>query len=215
MNIIILGPQGSGKGTQAKILVEKYKLFYMESGDLSRELAKNNPKIKDIMTRGELIPQGMMTEYVSEYLEKNCPDGKNILFDGYPRFVPQYQYLKDWLVGKNSKIDVVILLEISQEETVKRLSGRRVCTKCEANYNLFTSPKPKTATKCDICGGELIQRYDDYPEAIVERLKEFHRNTDPMVEMIEKEGLLFRIDGERPIEEISADLEKIVGSKNG
>lgn len=183
MNILILGPQGSGKGTQARLISRKYKLFYFESGEFSRRLTEENPTIKKIVGKGELIPQGIMTNYVSEYLDKKVPGRDNILFDGYPRFIKQYQFLEEWLEEKDKKIDMVFLLEIGKEETIKRLLLRK--------------------------------REDDYPEAIEKRLDEYHKNTDPMIEVMEKGGVLERVDGERPIEVIFQDIVGRIDAKYG
>jgi len=203
MNIIILGPPGSGKGTQARRLVEALNLFYFESGEFSRELSKTNPRIEKIVNSGGLIPEEEMTKYVSEYLEKEVPGGRNILFDGYPRFIPQYKFLEHWLENEGSKIDKVFLFEISDKETIHRLSARRICRKCGTVYNLITNPP--SGERCE-CGGELIQRDDDKPEVIEERLEVYRQNTLPMVEYIEKKGILERVDGERPIDTIFSDL---------
>ena len=127
MNLIILGPPGSGKGTQARLLASALGLFYFETGKFSRELAKKDPRIDEIINkRGELIPEEEMTSYVRESLEEKVPNAQKILFDGYPRFVTQYKFLESWLRGKNSKIDKVILLEVSEKEVIRRLSARRM-----------------------------------------------------------------------------------------
>lgn len=203
MNIIILGPPGSGKGTQARRIVEFLNLFYFESGEFSRKLAKASPRIEKIVGGGGLIPEEEMTKYVAEYLEKEIPGGRNILFDGYPRFITQYKFLEHWLENEGSRIDKVFLFEVSDKETIRRLSARRICGKCGTVYNLITNPPPGERCKC---GGELIQRDDDKPEVIKERLKVYKENTLPMVEYIEKRGILERVDAERPIDTIYLDL---------
>lgn len=210
MNIILLGPQGSGKGTQAKFLAEKLGLFYIEMGSILREAAKENPQIDEMINkRGEMAPDDLTASILKAKLEKERPNLTNLLFDGFPRSVAQYQLLKGWFLSKGTKIDKAILLEISEEETIRRLSGRRICSKCGNVYNLTTNPPP--GGKCP-CGGELIQREDDYPEAIKTRLSLYHQITSPLVEAMEKEGILVRINGERPIEVISKELlEKLQG----
>lgn len=207
MNIIILGPPGSGKGTQAKKLSETFNLYYFESGGFVRELAKKNSRIKGILERGELVPEEEMTRYVSEYLGDKVPTMDNIVFDGYPRFINQYKFLKKWLENKGSKINKVFLLEVSDNEVIKRLSARRICERCTAVYNLVTNPPPGEMCQCM---GRLIQRQDDKPQVIRERLEGFRRETLPMVEYIESEGLLQRINGERPIEVIFSDIRSVV-----
>jgi adenylate kinase len=211
MNIILLGPQGSGKGTQAKFLAEKLGLFYIEMGGILREAAKVNPQIDEMINKkGQLVPDGLTLSILKSKLEKEKLDLTNLLFDGFPRSVAQYQLLKEWFTQKGVKIDKAILLEISEEETIRRLSARRICPKCGNVYNLVTTPKPING-KC-ACGGELIQRKDDFPEAIKTRLSLYNQVTFPLVEVMEKEGILVRVKGERPIEVISQYLlEKLQG----
>lgn len=204
MILIIIGPPGSGKGTQANVLIERFNLYHFETGKFSRELTQINSRIKKIVEKGELIPEDEMTRYVKESLEENESVLENILFDGYPRFPTQYEDLKTWLGTKNSKIDKVIYLNVSDQEVIRRLSARRICEKCGEVYNLVTNP-PK-GENCDKCKGPLIQRDDDKPDVIRTRLANFHVNTDPMMQLMENDGILIRIDGERPIEVISRDL---------
>lgn len=206
MNLIILGPQGSGKGTQAKLIAKKLNLFYFESGDFLRDLAKTDSRINEIINKkGVLLPDQEIFSYVSKYLEKNDPDFKNFILDGYPRSVKQYQYLKDWLQEKGSVIDKAILLNISEKESLKRLSARRICEDCGNLYNLITNPPPKGVCEC---GGKLIQREDDQPDAIKKRLAEYQKQTMPVIDQFRKEGILLEIDGERPIETIFQDILK-------
>lgn len=205
MIIIILGPPGSGKGTQAQLLADKLGLFYFESGRFSRELAKKDSRIAKVIGRGDLIPEDEMTKYVSEYLEEDVRDVNNILFDGYPRFVTQYKFLKDWLKSKGAEIDYVILLEVGEKEIIKRLSARRADKKTGKIYNLITNPPPK-----DIPKSRLVQRRDDKPEVIKERLNEYRKNTLPMINFIKKEGILIEVDGEQPIEVIFGKTIKLL-----
>lgn len=205
MNILILGAPGSGKGTQGKILAEKFGLYYFEGGDFSRQLAKKDKRISQIVAKGELIPESEMTAYVVDFLDKTVPSGKNILFDGYPRFVGQYVSLKNWLVGKGTKLDKALFLEISDEVVIRRLSTRRICKKCGSTYNLFTKLS-ETENVCDKCGGTLMQRNDDQPEIIKERLNEYKNNVEPLIEYLDKEGILLKINGEKPITEITQNI---------
>lgn len=205
MNIILLGPQGSGKGTQAKFLAEKLGLFYIEMGAILRETAKENSQLNEIVNqKGGLVPDELTLTVLKDKLEKEKPDLTNLLFDGFPRSVKQYELLKEWFSQKGVKIDKVLLLEIGEQETIRRLSARRICSQCGNVYNLITNP-PTNGGKCS-CGGELIQRQDDTPEAIKNRLALYNEVTTPLVDLLEKEGLLIRVDGERPIDTISQDL---------
>jgi len=209
MNIIILGLPGSGKGTQSKILSERLDLFYFEAGGFSRQLAKTNPSIKEIVNSGRLIPEEEMTKLVFDYLEKNVPLEKDILFDGYPRFVGQFEALKNWMASRGKKIDWVIFLEVDEEESIKRLSSRRVCPKCGSVYNLITNP-PKKDTICDVCQVSLFQRADDKEEVIRRRFEEYKKNVLPLVDFIRNEDFFIKVNGEAKIEDVTAEiLEKI------
>jgi len=166
------------------------------------------------MEKGELIPEEEMTRYVSDFLEDNVDDFDNILFDGYPRFVTQYQFLENWLKEKGSAIDVVIVLGVGEDEIIKRLSARRVCAKCEKVYNLITNPPPEG--KCE-CGGELVLREDDKPEVIKERFEWYRENTLPMIEHVRKvsSGKVVEVDGARPIDAVHKDiLGRVKSAKN-
>ena len=208
MNVLILGPQGSGKGTQVKLLSEKLGLFSFESGNFLREKAKSDPRIDEIINkRGELLPDEETFSLVRDYLKEKVPTLDNFILDGYPRSLKQYQLLVDWLKEEGKKIDLAILLNISDKEAVRRLSARVVCEKCGTVYNLITNPPPGDRCKC---GGNLTQRPDDRPEAIEKRLEAYHRVTAPIIELLKKEEILVEVDGERPIETISEELLKIV-----
>lgn len=211
MNIILLGSPASGKGTQAEMLAEKLKLFYFQTGDFSRELAKKDERIKKIVNSGKLIPQGLMTEYVKVFLEKNLPKDKDVLFEGYPRFIPQYKFLQKWMRQNGRTIDYVISLDISEKEAIKRLSSRRVCKECKKTYNLITNPPTKKNT-CE-CGKKLYQRKDDNPESIKIRFQYYRDNTKKLIDYVDKKGLLIRVDGERPIDVIFKDILKKIGYK--
>ena len=208
MNILILGPQGSGKGTQVKLLSERLGFFSFESGNFLREKAKSDPRIDEIINKkGELLPDEETFNLVRDYLKENVPTLDNFILDGYPRSLKQYQFLVDWLKEEGKKIDLAILLNISDKEAVRRLSARVVCEKCGSVYNLITNLPP--GGKCK-CGGNLIQRPDDKPEAVEKRLQAYHATTFPLIEILKKDGLLVTVDGERPIKVISTDLLKIV-----
>jgi adenylate kinase len=135
MNIIILGAPASGKGTQAALLAEKFGLYLLQTGELSRSLAKKDERIKEIVDSGKLIPEEEMTMYVLDFLHKEKPNLKNILFEGFPRFVSQYDALEKFLKSKGDDIDLVISIDISKKEAVKRISSRRICEKCGKVYS--------------------------------------------------------------------------------
>lgn len=206
MNILILGSSGSGKRTQAKMLADKFNLHYVEMGNLLREAAKKNPAIDErINKQGQLVSAEEAFSTLKEYLEKKSWKD-NIIFDGYPRMVKQHQLLKEWLTEKGKKVDLAIELEISEKESIRRLSARRTDPKTGKIYNLVTAPKPDS----EIDVKSLIQRDDDKPEAIKVRLDWYQENVAPLIEILEKEGVLEKVDGERPIDEIQKDLVALV-----
>jgi adenylate kinase len=211
MNIVLLGSPASGKGTQAEILCQKFGLYHLSTGDLTRKLMETDPEIKKAYTEGKLIPHELITMHVINFLDQKKPDLKDILFEGFPRFIPQYDALDSFLKNKGDDIDAIISLDISKEEAVKRISSRRMCSKCGENFNVVTKP-PKTEGVCDKCGGELIQRPDDNPEAVEVRFQYYIENTKELIDYIDQKGKLTRVNAERPIDEIARDLESIVNA---
>jgi len=206
MNIIIFGPQGSGKGTQAKKLASHFNLFYISTGDLLRELTKEDKDLNEkINIKGELLSDNEIFSIMTNFLESQKKvDG--IVFDGYPRSAPQYSMLEKWLEKKGENVDVALLLEISEKESIKRLSARRMDPRTGSIYNLVTAPKPGPEVDID----SLIQREDDKPEAIKKRLDLYIESTNPLLDVFEKEKILVKVDGERPIDVIQKDLIGIV-----
>lgn len=209
MNIVLLGSPASGKGTQAEILSKKFDLFHLSTGDVARKLAETDPRIKEIINSGKLIPAEEITMHVLDFLEKNKPDLKDILFEGFPRFVSQYEALDNFLKSKGDDIDVVISLEVPMEEAIKRISARWMCSKCGETYNTETNP-PKTSGICDKCDSSLVQRDDDKPEAVKTRFEYYVKNTKELIDYIDSKGKLTRVNGDRSIGEIAKDLERIV-----
>lgn len=213
MNIVLLGAPASGKGTQADLLSEKLKLFHFQTGKLSRDLAKKNKRIKKIVNSGKLIPEEEMTMYALDYLSKLKPKYENILFEGFPRFISQYEALEEFLKTKGDDIDFVISLDIDEKEAIKRLSSRRTCARCGEVYNIITNPPAKRGV-CE-CGGKLIQREDDKPKSIKVRFKYYKENTKKLIDYLDKRKKLTRIDAARPIEVIFQDILEKLGVKNG
>jgi adenylate kinase len=207
MNILLIGPQGSGKGTQARILCEKHNFFYFESGAYLRRIADDHPELKEWLASGKLVPDTEMTSYLTAFLDsKNLYD--DIIFDGFPRTPEQYNFMKNWLEDKHVTLDLVLYLKISEEETIKRLSSRRQDPATGKIYNLETDPPP-----ADIDLDTLVQRDDDKPEGIKKRLELFHSRTQPLIEILEKETEVAVIDGEQPIEKIASEIEEVVQKK--
>ena len=204
MNILLLGPQGSGKGTQARLLMAKFGFSYLSTGDLLREISKTNEELNAMMKSGTFIPDEITFGYVTKYLEeKNIFD--KMIFDGFPRSIKQYELIKNWLAGKGTKIDVCIDLQISEEETVRRLSSRRLDPETGKIYNLVTDPPGS-----EVDQGKLIQREDDKPESIKKRLEWTKSLTGPLLDLLKNEIEVVEVNGERSVSEIQSDLVKIV-----
>ena len=212
MNILILGPQGSGKGTQAQMVAEKLGLFYIEAGDMLRRLASQNQLVDKIINKeGKLLPDEETFSFLKGEIEKSAPDLNNLVFDGFPRSIKQYDLLKEWFHQKGLRLDLAIFLGISEKETIKRLSARRTCEKCGKVYNLISNPPPGCVCPC---GGNLIQREDDTPQAIKVRLNIYRKTTAPLISQLEKEGILVRLNGQRPIKTIFTDILEIAKKHN-
>jgi adenylate kinase len=204
--IVIIGPQGSGKGTQAIALADNYNLANVSTGVMFREAIKNQTDlglaVKAIIDRGDLVPDDLTNELVKERLAKaDCLPG--FILDGYPRNLAQAEYLLS-----HQQITQVLEIWISDEEAVKRISGRRMCS-CGATYHLEYHP-PLVADKCDRCGANLFQRDDDTVAAVAQRLKIYHQETESIISFFHKKGLHYRINGEQRIPEVSQDIYKIL-----
>lgn len=208
MNILLLGPQGSGKGTQGRLLAEKFGFLYLSAGDILREAAKTNKEVKDLLSTGAFFPDEVTFGFVTKYLEEK-KTFDNLILDGFPRGIKQYQMMKDWLAKKGTKIDICLNLEISEEETIRRLSARRQDPETGKIYNLISDPPPAGVDQ-----SKLVQRSDDKPEAIKKRLGWSKTIVEPLIELLRKEIKVFDIDGERAIDQIQSGLVKVVEKEN-
>ncbi len=204
MNILIFGPQGSGKGTQAKLIAERMGFTHLSTGQMLRDIAKNDVNLANILDQGLLVDDQMLLEYLFTYLQNNNVYDK-LIIDGTPRTLYQYKEIINWFKSKGKPITLAIYLEISDAEALRRLSARRQHKITGEIYNLVTNPPSS-----DIKDADLIQRDDDKPESIQKRLNAFHVQTEPIVKLMQEDGILFKVDGERPIEEIYSDLKKEV-----
>lgn len=217
-NILFLGPQGSGKGTQSVLVSNKLGIPIVAVGKLFRqEIAKNTglgKAMEEYILRGDRVPSMMVNQAMSERISES-DTANGMILDGYPRTVEQAKALDKILADLGDrKVSHVLYIKVSDTESMRRLLGRRVCsnTKCEANYHVDSNPPKKEEGKCDVCGSELVARQDDTPEAIKKRLELYHKDTEPLVEFYESRGLLHRIDGEQPIEKVDEVLLGIIGS---
>ena len=202
MNIIMLGAPGAGKGTQAAVLCEHFGIPTISTGNMIREALKNGTemglKAKSFMDEGKLVPDEVVIGIVKERLSQDdC--SKGFILDGFPRTIPQAQALLDSGVD----IDKVLDIEVPDEAITKRMSGRRVCSKCANSYHVEYK-KPKVEGVCDACGGELIQRKDDAPETVLARLAEYHQMTEPLKDFYKKLGKLTVVEGQEEVADTTA-----------
>lgn len=208
MNIVIIGPQASGKGTQAEKLTKAYNLVHLEMGRVLRMISKEDTpigkSIKELINKGILVSDEVIKQVMNKYL-KRVSEMNSVIFDGFPRTLSQAMYLESFLSENGKKIDLVIYLALPQKITVERLNSRRVCEKCGAVFNLLTKPS-RTKGFCDECGEKLIVREDETPQAISKRLKLFEKETQPVIKFYEKKGILERIDARLKIEEIFNEI---------
>jgi len=201
MKLIFIGPQGCGKGTQAVLLSKKLGVPHISMGDLLRDAEGELKKeIDSHINKGNLAPLSIIEKLLKQRLEK--PDvEKGFILDGFPRDLKQAELLKDII-----NIDKIILINISDEEAIKRISGRVHCENCKAGYNTKTSPKPLQEGICDRCKSKLVQRKDDYEEAVKRRLEIYHSETEPILEHYKDK--VIQINGEQSIEKIAQDIEE-------
>lgn len=208
-SIIFLGPPGAGKGTQSQLLKERDGFIQISTGDILREAVKNQTPLgieaQKYMNEGKLVPDELIINLIAEKLEELKE--KNIIFDGFPRTIPQAEALKELLNKKGRKIDAVILFKIDDEEVIKRLSGRRVCPNCGAVYHVIYNP-PKNDNLCDKCGTQLIQRDDDKEEVIKNRLQVYNQQTAPLIEYYK--NMILTIDATANPEDIYNNIKNML-----
>ena len=192
MNLLIIGAPGAGKGTMSNMIVETYGVTHVSTGDMLRHEISVQSEIgktaKEYIDKGGLVPDSIIEDIIKERLSKDDIE-KGFLFDGYPRTVNQAISLDKILKDLGKKIDAVINLNVADDVIIKRIEGRRLCSKCGASFNIFFSA-PKVEGHCDKCGSELTIRADDNAETVKHRLEEFRRNTQPVIEYYEKQNLI-------------------------
>lgn len=211
-NFAVMGPQGSGKGTQAELLAKKFKLKYIGAGDALRRLAKQKTpfgrKVDLIINKqGKLVPVSWVVELAKKEIKKTTKN-QGLIFDGFARLLPEAKTINQTLKKAGRPITAVFLIDISTKETVKRLIRRRQCP----NGHLFVSgvTLKKSQKNCPRCGARIFQREDDRPAAIRERLRNYHRRTKPALDYFKKEGLLVKINGEQPVKKVFSDILRVI-----
>ena len=213
INVIFLGPPGGGKGTQAQLLVKEFGIPQISTGDILRDAVKRGTELgklaKKYMDEGKLVPDEVVIGIIKERLSQDDTK-KGFILDGFPRTVPQAEALDKLLEEMGRKLTAVVLIDVPKEELLRRLTGRRTCSKCGRMYHIEFSP-PKKEGVCDECGGELYQRDDDKEETILKRLEVYESQTLPLVDYYEKKGILKRVNGVGKIEEIYLKVKEAIG----
>lgn len=210
MRLILLGPPGAGKGTQAANLVKKYNIEHISTGDIFRSNIKNETelgkKVKEYLNQGALVPDELTIDLVWDRLDQeDCKEG--FLLDGFPRTIKQAEALEEGLKERNLSLDRVINIDVDKNDLVKRLAGRRVCLSCGATYHVENNPPSKEGA-CDRCDGEVIQRDDDKEETVLNRINVYEDQTQPLIDFYTKKDLLFSVDGTLAIPQVFEEIEK-------
>lgn len=214
LNLILFGPPGAGKGTQAERLREDFQLPYIATGDMLRANVKEETelgeKAKEYMDAGDLVPDELIVAMAAERLqEDDALDG--FILDGFPRTLEQAKALDAQLTDVGRRVTTALLIAVPDEEVIRRLSGRRVCVKSGHNYHVEFDP-PKHEGKCDQDGSRLIQRDDDKPDVIRNRLRVYHEQTEPLVDYYDKQGLMRRVDGTRGAAEVHDHIRAVIAT---
>lgn len=213
MKIIMLGAPGAGKGTQAKMIAEKYSVPHVSTGDIFRANIKNGTELgkeaKKYMDQGLLVPDELTVKILLDRVaQDDCKNG--YVLDGFPRTIPQAQVLDKALSELDDAIDYAINVDVPDENIIRRMGGRRACLTCGATYHVEHIP-PKKEGICDVCGSELVLRDDDKPETVKNRLDVYHKQTQPLIDFYEAKGILKSVDGTVPMEDVFAAITEILG----
>lgn len=213
MKIVILGPPGAGKGTQAKSICNKFSIPHISTGDIFRKHISMETSLgieaKKYIDKGLLVPDDITINLVIDRLKKDdCRDG--FLLDGFPRTVHQAKALDSFLSESGSRLDTVLLIDVPKYFIIERMSGRRVCPSCGASYHIKFNP-PNFEGKCDVCGSDIIQRKDDHEETVVERLEIYDDETQPLIKYYKDKNLLDTVDGTKAITDVFKNICEILG----
>jgi adenylate kinase len=222
MHVILMGPQGSGKGTQSERVRARLNLGSIATGELFRAAIKGGTalgrKIQAVYDRGELVPDDLTVALVEERLDQLGQErsrGARIdgaLYDGFPRTIAQADALSRALAARGEELTAVIAIDVPRESLIERLAGRRLCSGCGRVYNILSDP-PAVDGVCDVCGGRVVQRADDTPEAVAKRLDLYEQETAPLVDRYEAQGLVERVDGNRPIADVTESIVAAIQSR--
>ncbi|MBZ4688538.1 MAG: adenylate kinase [Clostridia bacterium] len=209
MRLILMGPPGAGKGTQAEKLQKELSIPHISTGDMFRKAIKEETELgkeaKKYLDSGALVPDEITVGIVKERLqEPDCNEG--FMLDGFPRTVPQAEALEKTMADLDEKLDAVIYINVPKEKLIERLTGRRVCKNCGATYHVQFNP-PKEEGNCDECGGELYQRSDDTVETVENRLNVYLENTRPLIDYYKEKGILKEIDGDQGVDKVFEDIQ--------
>ena len=213
MRILIMGPPGSGKGTQGKIVAEALKIPHISTGDIFRQaMGDSSPQsqeLKALINKGQLVPDSLTNAMVFKRLEADdCKVG--YILDGFPRTLAQAKALDEYLAEKHQGIDYVVMLDVAEETIVCRILNRKFCKSCGGSFNVTTNP-PKVDDICDYCGESLSARDDDNEETVLDRIKVYERETKPLIEFYERKGIVCPIAGENSVKEATKEIGKCLG----
>ena len=213
MKIVMLGAPGAGKGTQAKMISEKYGIPHISTGDIFRANIKEGTelgkKAKAYMDEGKLVPDELTCDLVVDRIAQDDAQ-KGYVLDGFPRTIPQAEALTNALNERGEKLDFAIDVEVPDENIVNRMGGRRACLKCGATYHVVFAA-PKTEGICDVCGEKLVLRDDDKPETVQKRLNVYHEQTQPLIDYYTAQGVLKTVDGTKDLDEVFGQIKAILG----
>ena len=212
MKIIMLGAPGAGKGTQAKLIAEKYGIPHISTGDIFRANIKEGTELgkeaKEYMDKGQLVPDELTVRILLDRVSKDdCANG--YVLDGFPRTIPQAEVLDNEVAKLGDKIDFAIDVEVPDEDIIRRMGGRRACLKCGATYHVEHIP-PKKEGICDTCGSELVLRDDDKPETVKNRLNVYHKQTQPLIDHYSKQNILRTVDGTQDMNAVFDSIVKLL-----
>lgn len=218
MNVVLLGPPGAGKGTQAKRIEASRNMVHLSTGDMLRQEISSGSelgrKAKDIIDAGDLVPDDLMIELIAAHIDQD--DAKNgFILDGFPRTTAQAEALDGLLGNKGLRLDRAVAIEVDDEAMIDRIAGRFTCAKCGTSYHVKFK-QPKKAGVCDVCGGtDFSRRTDDTEETVRARLDAYHRQTAPIISYYEKRGIMRSVDGMAPVDEVTRQLDASLGAANG